>query len=79
MFSGIGIVILLLLSLAAMSIKVVTEYDRAVVFRLGRVLGGEKGPGIIILIPLQLYIGKINGGILKDINVYKDQRVKLCT
>lgn len=51
MFSGIGIVVILILTLASMSIKIVTEYDRAVVFRLGRVLDGEKGPGIIILIP----------------------------
>ncbi len=33
------------------AIKVVREYDRAVVFRLGRLLG-VKGPGLIILIPV---------------------------
>src|SRR4051794_2522954 len=33
-----------------MSVKVVTEYERGVVFRLGRVTGA-KGPGLIILIP----------------------------
>lgn len=32
------------------SIKIVREYERAVVFRLGRLIG-SKGPGIIILIP----------------------------
>src|SRR4051812_27847336 len=34
-----------------MSVKVLTEYERGVVFRLGRVMGA-KGPGLIILIPV---------------------------
>jgi regulator of protease activity HflC (stomatin/prohibitin superfamily) len=33
------------------SIKIVKEYERAVVFRLGRLLKTEKGPGLIIIIP----------------------------
>ncbi|RPI95120.1 MAG: slipin family protein [Spirochaetales bacterium] len=33
------------------SIKVIKEYERAVVFRLGRLLKAHKGPGIIIIIP----------------------------
>ena len=33
-----------------MSVKVLNEYERGVVFRLGRVIGA-KGPGLIILIP----------------------------
>jgi regulator of protease activity HflC (stomatin/prohibitin superfamily) len=37
-------------TLAAMSIRVLREYERAVVFRLGRLLG-ERGPGLILLIP----------------------------
>ena len=28
------------------------EYERGVIFRLGRVLGTPKGPGLIILIPI---------------------------
>ena len=39
-----------LVILAASSIRVLREYERAVVFRLGRLLG-EKGPGLILLIP----------------------------
>ncbi len=35
----------------AASIKVIPEYQRAVIFRLGRVIG-SKGPGIFILIPI---------------------------
>ncbi len=33
-------------------IKVVREYERGVVFRLGRLLSKEKGPGLIVLIPM---------------------------
>ena len=36
--------------LAAASVRILREYERAVVFRLGRLLG-EKGPGLILLIP----------------------------
>ncbi|EEC18081.1 conserved hypothetical protein, partial [Ixodes scapularis] len=33
-------------------IKVVQEYERAVIFRLGRLLqGGSKGPGIFFILP----------------------------
>ena len=31
------------------SIKILREYERAVIFRLGRVLGSPKGPGIILV------------------------------
>jgi regulator of protease activity HflC (stomatin/prohibitin superfamily) len=34
------------------AIKVLNEYERGVIFRLGRVLGAPKGPGLIILIPV---------------------------
>ena len=37
-------------TLAGMSIRILREYERAVVFRLGRLLG-ERGPGLILLIP----------------------------
>ncbi len=36
--------------LLSMSIKVVKEYERAVIFRLGRLLGA-KGPGLFFIIP----------------------------
>jgi len=49
MFVFIAIVGLILL---AMMIKVLTEYERGVIFRLGRVLGRPKGPGLILLIPI---------------------------
>lgn len=43
-------IIFLAVAFFASAIKILREYERAVVFRLGRVIG-SKGPGIIILIP----------------------------
>jgi regulator of protease activity HflC (stomatin/prohibitin superfamily) len=43
-------VVLTVMFLSA-AIKVLNEYERGVIFRLGRLVGG-KGPGLIILIPL---------------------------
>jgi regulator of protease activity HflC (stomatin/prohibitin superfamily) len=55
--SAVTVAVILVLSflavavtLAAASIRVLREYERAVVFRLGRLLG-EKGPGLVLLIP----------------------------
>ena len=45
----IAILVLLVLSAA---IKVLREYERGVIFRLGRLLGAPKGPGLIFLIPI---------------------------
>jgi regulator of protease activity HflC (stomatin/prohibitin superfamily) len=36
--------------LAAASVRILREYERAIVFRLGRLLG-QKGPGLVLLIP----------------------------
>ncbi len=48
LYLGILIVIVIILSQA---IKIVKEYERGVIFRLGRIVGA-KGPGLIILIPI---------------------------
>ncbi|HOO45369.1 MAG TPA: slipin family protein [Deltaproteobacteria bacterium] len=50
-YALITIVVLILLFLVS-AIKILNEYERAVVFRLGRVLPSPKGPGLIIIIPL---------------------------
>ena len=42
--------IVVILLILGSSIKIVREYERAVIFRLGRLLGA-KGPGLILLIP----------------------------
>jgi regulator of protease activity HflC (stomatin/prohibitin superfamily) len=46
----IGLAIVLLLFLAS-SIKIVKEYERGVIFRLGRLVGA-KGPGLFFIIPI---------------------------
>ena len=48
---GAVVGILLLILLIVLSVRVVREYERNVVFRLGRCIG-TKGPGIILLIPV---------------------------
>jgi regulator of protease activity HflC (stomatin/prohibitin superfamily) len=47
----IGIVVVALVVLAAVSIKVVREYQRVVLFRLGRA-SGSRGPGLILINPV---------------------------
>lgn len=51
---GLGFVIVLVIVVIFLmtSVKIIPEYERAVIFRLGRVLGKEKGPGVFFLIPL---------------------------
>src|SRR3989339_2192739 len=48
---ALGIIILLVLMFLFMAIKVLNEYERGVIFRLGRVID-FKGPGLILLIPI---------------------------
>ena len=47
----LSVVIILLVLLLASAVKVLREYERGVIFRLGR-LAGSKGPGIIFIIPI---------------------------
>lgn len=47
----VGAVFLIALALVAAAIKIIPEYQRLVVFRLGRCIGA-KGPGIVLLIPI---------------------------
>ncbi|MEV5743882.1 SPFH domain-containing protein [Microbispora rosea] len=46
---GIGVLVLLILLFAA--VRIVPEYERGVIFRLGRVIGA-KGPGLFFIIPV---------------------------
>src|SRR4051812_33509040 len=49
---ALAVVIFLLVLFAISAIKVIREYERAVVFRLGRLLPDPKGPGLFLLIPI---------------------------
>lgn len=48
------VIALFAILLLANAIRILREYERAVVFRLGRLIGGNgvKGPGLILLIPV---------------------------
>src|SRR5437879_11948184 len=50
--TGFMITAVIVVILVFMTLKVVPEYQRLVVLRLGKVLERPKGPGIVILIPL---------------------------
>src|ERR671939_557485 len=49
-FVALIIIIAIVAAIAGASVRILREYERAVVFRLGRLLG-QKGPGIVLLIP----------------------------
>lgn len=55
----IAIILFIGIPLLSSSIKIIREYERAVVFRLGRLLGA-KGPGIIVIIPFFDNIAKVD-------------------
>lgn len=63
-FGFIGILVIFLLAVLASAIKILREYERAVIFTLGR-FTGVKGPGLILVIP----------GIQQAVRV--DMRVKV--
>lgn len=46
-----GILLIVIFALLASSLRVLREYERGVVFMLGRFIG-VKGPGLIIIIPV---------------------------
>jgi regulator of protease activity HflC (stomatin/prohibitin superfamily) len=61
-FAGTAITLIIAIIIVAYSIRVIREYQRAVVFRLGRLLGA-KGPGLIFLIPF------IDKAVIVDLRV----------
>ena len=47
---AIGIIIFAVFILIMMAVKIVPEYERGVLFRLGRLVGA-RGPGLFLIIP----------------------------
>ncbi|MFC2067838.1 slipin family protein [Chloroflexota bacterium] len=47
---AIGLIALVILIFIPMAVKIVTEYERGVIFRLGRLVGA-RGPGLFLIIP----------------------------
>jgi len=58
-YSIIFLLVLAVLFLAS-AIRILNEYERGVVFRLGRVMDRAKGPGLIIIIPVVDKLVKIS-------------------
>lgn len=59
MLYGVVIAIIILIILATSSVRIVQEYERGVVFRLGRYVG-VRGPGFILLIPMAERMVKVD-------------------
>lgn len=47
----LSVIVLFVIIILASAIRILREYERGVIFRLGRLIG-SKGPGLIILIPI---------------------------
>ena len=52
-----ALIVIMLIAIAA--IKIVKEYERGVIFRLGRVIGA-KGPGLFVIVPIVDRMVKVN-------------------
>ena len=58
-YIGIGVAIAILIAIVASAIRIVNEYERGVIFRLGRVMAA-KGPGLFFIIPIIDKMVKVN-------------------
>lgn len=56
---GVIVAVVLLVSFVVSAIRIVDEYERGVIFRLGRVIGA-KGPGLFFIIPIIDRMVKVN-------------------
>ncbi len=54
------IIVVLVVFFLFSAVKILNEYERGVIFRLGRALHEAKGPGVILLIPIIDQMRKIN-------------------
>jgi regulator of protease activity HflC (stomatin/prohibitin superfamily) len=49
---GLALAAFVIITILRAAVRVLPEYERGVVFRLGRVTGPPRGPGLILLIPI---------------------------
>jgi regulator of protease activity HflC (stomatin/prohibitin superfamily) len=56
----LGVIAFLVLILVLNAVRIVQEYERGVIFRLGRVLPRAKGPGLFFIIPFIDRMTKVN-------------------
>jgi regulator of protease activity HflC (stomatin/prohibitin superfamily) len=62
-FTTVGVIIVVLYLLT--SIKILREYERGVIFRLGRVLPQPKGPGVILVFAPIDRIVRVRGAVAR--------------
>src|SRR5437899_8961928 len=55
----LALLVIIVLILIATSIKIVKEYERIVVFSLGRLIGA-KGPGVVFVLPFVNRVNKVD-------------------
>ena len=55
----------ILVAFVLSGLKILREYERGVIFRLGRLLSGPKGPGLILLVPF-----------IDQVTAWLDQRIQ---
>jgi regulator of protease activity HflC (stomatin/prohibitin superfamily) len=58
-YIGIAVAALLIILILTQAIKIVPEYERLVLFRLGRAIG-TRGPGLVILIPIVDKVSRVD-------------------
>jgi regulator of protease activity HflC (stomatin/prohibitin superfamily) len=56
---GIGAAIVLVVVIVIAAVRIVNEYERGVIFRLGRIMGA-KGPGLFFIVPIIDRMVKVN-------------------
>jgi regulator of protease activity HflC (stomatin/prohibitin superfamily) len=64
-FAAVAIVCVLVLLLLVSAIRILREYERAVVFTLGRYTG-TKGPGLVLLVPLVQQMVRVDLRVIVD-------------
>lgn len=56
----LAVIVILVLVTVALGLRIVQQYERAVVFRLGRVLSGTRSPGLTVVLPYLDRVQKVN-------------------
>jgi regulator of protease activity HflC (stomatin/prohibitin superfamily) len=56
---ALGVVLVALLVLAS-GVRILKQYERAVLFHLGKVSGGARGPGVIVFLPLVNRVDRVS-------------------
>ena len=60
MIIAVVVVVVALLALAASGVRVLKQYERAVLFHLGKVSDGARGPGLIFFVPLVNRVDRVS-------------------